>query len=155
MKYFREEKILEVEQTYETKGNLVFVSGCFDVIHLGHIYFFREAMKNISDAKLLVAVHDDESIREHKGENRPVNNIDSRVEVLSELVIVDYIVKWTGWENISDFVKNLKPKYIAVTKGEYEGKTLEKVSEEIESELIVVPKFQDYSSSGFISKIGF
>jgi D-beta-D-heptose 7-phosphate kinase/D-beta-D-heptose 1-phosphate adenosyltransferase len=69
---------------------IVFTNGCFDLIHLGHVKYFRFA-KAQGDL-LVVGVNTDASIRGLKGSKRPIVNEDDRVEVLQELESIDYLV---------------------------------------------------------------
>ena len=134
---------------------LIFVSGCFDIIHFGHLYFFRKAKELAPNAKLLVVTHDDDSISMKKGMNRPVNKLEDRVELLCELESVDYVSSWIGWESIQDLVRDLKPAYLAVTNGEFSQKNVEKVVEEIGAKLLVIDKIDGASTSKIIEKVGF
>src|SRR5258708_39679316 len=66
---------------------LVVTNGCFDILHLGHVTYL-EAARNYGDA-LLIGVNGDESVRQLKGENRPVNGQEDRAAVLAALESVD------------------------------------------------------------------
>src|SRR5687768_12547843 len=68
----------------------VFTNGCFDLIHLGHVTYFRFA-KQQGDL-LVVGVNTDESIRRLKGEKRPIIALADRLGVLEELESIDYLV---------------------------------------------------------------
>lgn len=69
---------------------LVFTNGCFDLLHAGHVRYLRQA-RALGDA-LAVGLNSDRSVRELKGEGRPVNPQDDRAEVLAALGCVDYVV---------------------------------------------------------------
>jgi len=69
---------------------LVITSGCFDVLHSGHKAYLPAA-RACGDA-LVVALNDDASVRELKGEGRPVRPAAVRAWLLAELDAVDYIV---------------------------------------------------------------
>ena len=76
---------------YRNQGRrIVFTNGCFDILHAGHVAFLRQA-RACGDI-LVVGLNSDPSIRRLKGEGRPVNRVEDRVMVLSELESVDYIV---------------------------------------------------------------
>ena len=66
---------------------LVFTNGCFDLLHVGHVRYL-EAARSLGDA-LLVAINSDRSVRELKGEGRPVMGERERAEVLAALAAVD------------------------------------------------------------------
>ncbi len=68
---------------------IVFTNGCFDVLHLGHISYLKQA-KQLGDV-LVVAVNDDASTTRLKGPGRPINTAADRAGVLAELSSVDYV----------------------------------------------------------------
>jgi len=68
---------------------LVFTNGCFDILHVGHVRYLQQA-RSLGDA-LLVAINSDRSVRELKGEGRPVMNEGERAELLAALRAVDYV----------------------------------------------------------------
>jgi D-beta-D-heptose 7-phosphate kinase/D-beta-D-heptose 1-phosphate adenosyltransferase len=69
---------------------VVFTNGCFDVLHAGHVRFLAAA-RDEGDL-LVVGLNSDASVRRLKGERRPVNGVEDRVEVLSGLSSVDVVV---------------------------------------------------------------
>jgi D-glycero-beta-D-manno-heptose 1-phosphate adenylyltransferase len=66
---------------------LVVTNGCFDILHLGHVAYL-EAARHHGDA-LLVGVNGDDSVRQLKGPDRPVNTQHDRAAVLAALESVD------------------------------------------------------------------
>lgn len=94
------DKILTIEQAkklaakYKRDGKTIgFITGCFDILHEGHIDLFRFAKKNVD--VLVVALDNNEAIREGKGQGRPINDQSRRSKVLSELSSVDIIIPIT------------------------------------------------------------
>ena len=80
-----------VRDEMETAGRrLVFTNGCFEQLHAGHVRYLRQA-RALGDA-LAVGLNSDRSVRELKGEGRPINPQDDRAEVLAALGCVDYVV---------------------------------------------------------------
>jgi len=69
---------------------IVFTNGCFDIIHVGHVRYLKEA-RSLGDV-LVVGLNSDESVRAIKGMNRPIVPQGERAEVLSSLSDVDYVV---------------------------------------------------------------
>ena len=67
---------------------LVFTNGCFDLLHAGHVRYLNQA-RALGDA-LVVAINSDRSVRELKGEGRPIVPANERAEVLAALACVDY-----------------------------------------------------------------
>ena len=66
-----------------------FTNGCFDILHKGHIAYLAQA-RTWCD-RLIVGVNSDASVRELKGEGRPVNDLESRALVLAGLRSVDLV----------------------------------------------------------------
>src|SRR5687768_10459970 len=71
----------------ESGRKLVVTNGCFDLLHLGHVTYLETA-RNLGDA-LLVGVNSDDSVRQLKGVDRPVNFEQDRAAVLAALGSVD------------------------------------------------------------------
>ena len=68
---------------------VVFTNGCFDLIHVGHLRYLWEARKQ--GDLLVVAVNDDDSIRRLKGSDRPILNLQERLQVMAGFACVDYV----------------------------------------------------------------
>lgn len=77
------------EQLREAGKKVVFTNGCFDLIHPGHVRYLQQA-RALGDA-LIVALNSDRSVRELKGDKRPILNQDERAEVMAALACVDYV----------------------------------------------------------------
>lgn len=87
----------------------VMASGTFDLLHLGHIYYLKEA-KKLGD-ELIVVVATDKTVRKLKHE--PINPEDIRVKLVSELKVVDKAV--LGHEDdMYEVVLDIKPDIIAI-----------------------------------------
>jgi D-beta-D-heptose 7-phosphate kinase/D-beta-D-heptose 1-phosphate adenosyltransferase len=81
-----------VKKNREQGKKIVFTNGCFDILHKGHINLLEEASK-LGDV-LVLAVNNDASIRKLKGDDRPVNNLEDRISVLSALEAVDIVIAY-------------------------------------------------------------
>jgi len=68
---------------------LVVTNGCFDILHSGHVTYL-DAARQHGDA-LLVGLNDDTSVRQLKGERRPINFEGDRAAVLAALQAVDAV----------------------------------------------------------------
>ena len=64
-------------------------NGCFDLLHVGHVRYFRAAKE--LNGKVIVAVNSDASVRQLKGEGRPRVPEQERAEVLTALQDVDAV----------------------------------------------------------------
>jgi rfaE bifunctional protein nucleotidyltransferase chain/domain len=84
------EKMLGERQRLRSTGKrLVFTNGVFDLLHVGHVRYLTQA-RSLGDA-LLVAINSDRTVRELKGEARPVFIESERAEILAALRVVDYV----------------------------------------------------------------
>jgi len=135
-------------------GKIVFASGVFDILHAGHIGFFKKAKKFAGDdGTFIVATHDDKSISAAKGENRPVNKAADRIEVLNSIKYIDAVILWNGWENIQELVMLIKPDFIVVSGKEYKNKFVEQFCKENRNGLKVFPRSKRLSTTQIINKI--
>ena len=87
-------------------NTIVMTNGCFDILHAGHIHFFKEA-KSKGDI-LIVAVNDDYSVKLNKGKNRPINSLKDRKKVLSSISYIDYIIDFSE-KDPSKLILELNP----------------------------------------------
>ena len=69
---------------------VVFTNGVFDLLHIGHITYMAKAAE-LGD-KLIIGLNADSSVKRIKGEDRPVNDQNSRALLLSALFFVDAVV---------------------------------------------------------------
>ncbi|MGV6825703.1 MAG: bifunctional D-glycero-beta-D-manno-heptose-7-phosphate kinase/D-glycero-beta-D-manno-heptose 1-phosphate adenylyltransferase HldE [bacterium] len=86
-----EQQLLESVRVARARGeSVVMTNGCFDILHPGHVSYLQEASQ-LGD-RLIVAVNIDETVRQLKGEGRPVNPVEARMAVLAALGCVDWVV---------------------------------------------------------------
>jgi rfaE bifunctional protein nucleotidyltransferase chain/domain len=69
---------------------VVFTNGVFDLLHIGHITYMAKAAE-LGD-KLIIGLNSDTSVKRIKGEDRPVNDQNSRAILLAALFFVDAVV---------------------------------------------------------------
>ena len=87
----------------------IMATGAFDLLHMGHIYFLKEA-KKLGD-KLVVVVATDSTVRRLKHE--PINPEATRLNLIKELKVVDEA--YLGHEDdIYEIVEEIKPDIIAL-----------------------------------------
>lgn len=111
-----EEEVKQLVQLAQTKGErVVFTNGCFDLLHSGHVRYLNEAAKR--GDRLIVAVNADESVKMLKGENRPIVPLESRMELLSALSCVDWVLSFSE-ETPERLICELKPD-VLVKGGDY------------------------------------
>lgn len=104
-KFLKINNLKRVRSKFKTKS-IVLVHGVYDVLHIGHIEYFKEAKKN-GDI-LVVSVTANEFV--NKGINRPYFDEKNRILLLNELSEVDYTVLSTETSAVK-IIKNLKPDF--------------------------------------------
>jgi rfaE bifunctional protein kinase chain/domain/rfaE bifunctional protein nucleotidyltransferase chain/domain len=85
---------------------IVHCHGVFDLLHVGHIKHFKEA-KTFGDV-LVVSITPDEFV--NKGPGRPAFSTLLRLEALSELESIDYVVA-NKWPTAEEIIKIIKPNF--------------------------------------------
>jgi len=78
-----------VDQAKAAGQTVVLANGAFDMLHVGHIRYLQGAAAE-GDV-LVVALNSDESVRQLKGEGRPVVALEDRVEIIMALECVDFV----------------------------------------------------------------
>jgi len=140
------------------------ITGCFDILHLGHIRLFQFAKNHVD--YLIVGLEHDETIRLTKGENRPIHNINIRTEVLQEIKsidqifhiedILDYKINQEKSQNIYfQILKNIAPNVlITATDADPFRPTKKTIAEELGIQFFPFTQKKDISSSQLVKKIG-
>ncbi|MDQ3978701.1 MAG: D-glycero-beta-D-manno-heptose 1-phosphate adenylyltransferase [Actinomycetota bacterium] len=139
-------------ELYRRQGRrILFTNGCFDILHRGHITYLNRA-KTLGDV-LVVALNDDDSVRSLKGENRPINPLEDRAQVLAALSCVDCIVPFSGDSPI-DALRAVRPD-LYVKGGDYTLETLPEAElvEELGGTVRILPFMEDRSTTGIIARI--
>ncbi|HRN86601.1 MAG TPA: adenylyltransferase/cytidyltransferase family protein [Candidatus Dojkabacteria bacterium] len=151
-KIINEKDVLKLFKEHE----VALITGSFDVLHLGHLRFFSKTKSILKPSvKILTVILSDEEIKRRKGLNRPIFSQDERAEALSYVRTIDYVYKWkSSWEELRDFVLQMKPKYLAVVKGDSGIENKKSIIERAGGELIVIEKIDNFSSSNIIEKLG-
>lgn len=138
-------EIKEIVHQIKSEGKkIVFLNGYFDPIHIGHMQLLHAA-KEYGDI-LIVGVNTDESVRTNKGPNRPFMKQEKRVQLLSSIDAVDYIVLYDELTPIK-LIQEIRPTILAkgnnYTKEEVVGK---EIVEAYGGEVILLDMIQGLSS---------
>jgi len=126
---------------------IVWVNGCFDVLHVGHIKLLNYA-KSLGQF-LIVGIDSDERVRKSKGQDRPFNNQGDRLEVLMALKCVDTVVIFDSEETLINLIKHLNPEHMVVGE-EYMGRV---VGGEFAQNLHYFKRIPAYSSTNIIDRL--
>jgi D-glycero-beta-D-manno-heptose 1-phosphate adenylyltransferase len=148
------DRLPEWRVAFQASGRkLVVTNGCFDILHLGHVTYL-EAARSFGDA-LLVGVNGDDSARQLKGADRPVNAETDRASVLAALACVDAVCI---------FAEKAAVKFLAVAQpdvyvkgGDYTLDTLNqeerRIVEQIGGKIMIVPLVPGKSTTALLEKI--
>ena len=88
---------------------IVFTNGCFDIVHCGHIKYLNSA-KERGDL-LFVGLNSDKSIKDLKGDNRPINGEQERKFFLENLKSVDFVEIFDE-ETPFNLIKDVRPEVL-------------------------------------------
>ena len=101
------EEIKKIRTQLKSEGKkVVFTNGCFDLIHSGHVDYLVKA-KEMGDV-LILALNSDSSVRNIKGNKRPILNQDERAFIVSNLKPVDYVT-FFGEDTPAEIISDLIP----------------------------------------------
>lgn len=118
----------------------VFVSGTYDLLHAGHVQFFKEA-RSLGDF-LIVSFCSDLNLLKYKG-RRSCMPDDNKKVLLESIRYVDKVVSGDDGGGIWDFAPaflSLKPNILAVTIDDKNIDEKRKFCEEHGAQLVVLPK---------------
>ena len=100
-------EIINIVKKDQKEGRtFVATNGCFDILHVGHVRYLQKT-KQLADY-LIVMLNSDKSVKQIKGENRPINCEDDRAEILTALNCVDYVVLFDE-RSPANLLENIKP----------------------------------------------
>jgi D-beta-D-heptose 7-phosphate kinase/D-beta-D-heptose 1-phosphate adenosyltransferase len=96
----------ELDRLRHLGRRVVLTSGCFDILHRGHVTYLSRA-KALGDV-LVVGVNTDDGVRRLKGPERPLNPLEDRVQVLAALSCIDYVIEFDE-DTPEELVEALRP----------------------------------------------
>ena len=147
------DKFLQIRNEFKKAGKkIAWTNGCFDFMHAGHVDYLERA-KNYG--VLVVGLNNDQSVKIHKGDLRPICNEMFRAQVLNALTCVDYIIIFKDKTPIK-LIEKIKPDYY-IKGGDYTIDTIDqderRVVESYGGEIVLLPEVEDISTTSIIEKI--
>jgi rfaE bifunctional protein nucleotidyltransferase chain/domain len=127
----------------------IWTNGCFDVLHIGHIKMLQFA-RSLGD-NLIVGIDNDERVASLKGNNRPINNQDDRVEFLRSIKYVDDVFVFNSKENMCDILVREEITDMVIGE-EYRNKEI--TGGDIVSNIHFFQKVEGFSTTEIINEIG-
>ena len=139
------------EKLRNQNKKVITTNGVFDILHIGHIRYLKEA-KKLGDV-LIVGINSDSSVKRIKGPERPLNNEKDRAEALAALKCVDFVTIFNE-ETPIKILEQIKPN-IHVKGGDYNiNQIIEKdIVEKNNGKIVLIPEVKGYSTTDLINKI--
>lgn len=130
---------------------IIFTNGCFDILHLGHIKYLKEASR-LGDI-LVVGVNSDSSVKRLKGVGRPIVHEYDRMSMLAMFDFIDYVVKFDE-DTPLELIKKIRPD-VLVKGGDYLSNEVigKEFVESLGGELVLMPFEEGYSTTDIIKRI--
>jgi D-beta-D-heptose 7-phosphate kinase/D-beta-D-heptose 1-phosphate adenosyltransferase len=126
----------------------VWVNGCFDVLHPGHIELFKVA-KSLGD-RLVVGIDTDEKVKNDKGNSRPINSLYFRKFMLESIKYIDVVLSFGSKSELEDLIELYSPDILMVGS---DWKTGEVVGRQFAKEVRFFNRVGNYSTTKIIEKI--
>ncbi|MBO0689835.1 MAG: bifunctional heptose 7-phosphate kinase/heptose 1-phosphate adenyltransferase [Candidatus Dormibacteraeota bacterium] len=132
-------------------GRLIATSGCFDLLHAGHVQML-EAARRLGDG-LIVLLNSDRSVRELKGPGRPLLAARDRARVLSALGCVDAVSIFDEPTPVRA-LERLRPEVFAKG-GDYRNRQLpeQEAISRWNGQVVVLPYLDGYSTTRLIQEV--
>jgi len=144
---FIDDKGMNVSDWDRSAESVVWLNGCFDILHRGHIEMFKYAA-NLG-CRLVVGTDTDERVRRLKGNSRPINKLEDRIEMLHSLKWIDEVVSFDSDEELCFWLMHYQPKY-RVLGGDYKHQIDSIVGLEHSGELKFFDRHLHYSTSEIV-----
>jgi len=124
---------------------VVLGTGCFDIMHSGHLYFLEQASEQ-GDV-LVIGVNSDRSVREIKGTDRPIVGELARATLVAGLRCVDHVFVYDGTV-ADDQIRELRPDVYVTGAESVDGYPSElAAAREIGARVYVIDRLPDHSTT--------
>ena len=133
------------------RETVVFTNGCFDLLHRGHVQYLGQA-KALGDI-LVVGLNSDDSVRQLKGPERPLNAQEDRAQVLAALEVVDYVCLF-GEQTPAQLIAAVVPD-VLVKGGDYRTEEIvgRDTVQAAGGQVVVVEQLAGFSTQEIIERI--
>jgi D-beta-D-heptose 7-phosphate kinase/D-beta-D-heptose 1-phosphate adenosyltransferase len=126
----------------------VWVNGCFDILHPGHIELFKVA-KSLGD-RLIVGIDTDEKVKNDKGLSRPINSLLFRKTMLESIKYIDIVLPFGSKLELEQLIELYNPDILLVGGDWRNG---EVVGRQYAKQVKFFNRIGNYSTTNLISTI--
>lgn len=137
-------------QARELGFKVVLTQGTFDMVHIGHARYVRQAKKH--GDLLIIGIDDDKKARGRKGDNRPVVPFDERWEMMAHLRYVDLITVKKDNDPKWHLIKLVRPDVLIGVEGTYTDEEVKELKG-ICTEVVILPRQAETSTSAKVRKL--
>ena len=120
----------------------VWVNGCFDVLHRGHIELLKYAKSK--GTNLVVGIDSDSRVKLMKGNNRPFNKENDRQYFLNSIKYVDKVVLFNSDQELKKHLLDNKIQ-VMVIGSDWKGKTV--IGEDLVEKIVFFDRLESYSTT--------
>ena len=151
MRFLLKDNIEIINRIKAERKKIVFTNGCFDLLHVGHIRYLAQA-KKLGDF-LIIGLNSDSSVKELKGEDRPINSFEDRATLLSAIESVDSVIMFEE-QTPENLIKDIVPD-ILVKGGDYNIENIVGYQTVMQNggQVKTLSFYDGYSSTNYINKI--
>jgi len=151
MRFLFEDNIEIINRIKAERKKIVFTNGCFDLLHVGHVRYLAQA-KKLGDF-LIIGLNSDSSVKELKGEDRPINSFEDRATLLSAIESVDLVIMFEE-QTPENLIKDIVPD-ILVKGGDYNIEDIVGYQTVVQNggQVKTLSFYDGYSSTNYINKI--
>lgn len=145
------ELLEKIAEWRKNNQKIVFTNGCFDLLHPGHVSIIQQCAQ-MGD-KLVIGLNSDSSVKRLKGHERPVQDEQSRAQVLSSMRGVDAVILFDE-DTPENLIKAVRPDYL-VKGSDYEIKDIagSQFVQNYGGQVRLVDIVDGQSTSGIVQKI--
>ena len=133
---------------------IVLTSGCFDILHVGHLHNIKQA-RSLGD-RLMICLSNDEQIKKLKGESRPINNYQDRINLFKTIPYIDSIILYSEEDieretTLGKIIKTVDP-YTWVKGSDYTERAIYEKHPYLKN-INILPNILNKSTTNIIKKI--
>ncbi len=141
----------KLDNLRKTGKKIAFTNGCFDILHVGHVRYLREAKK--TGDVLVLALNSDSSVRSIKGEKRPLVPEMERAEVLAALEFIDFVTLFDELTPL-ELIQYLKPD-VLIKGGDWPEEKVVGRNEikQWGGKVVIIPEVMGKSTTNVVEKI--